>query len=108
MEPPPQPAEADVKASLKRIHDKLNDETELYKLHLKHYHMSTKSFKHRTSALKLPQSVYDKYDEVVKKCKHCQAKHARPARSRVSGLRANVFALLDYLIILIINRLWKV
>ena len=30
----------------RKIHDKLSDKTELYKLHLKHYHMSTASFKH--------------------------------------------------------------
>ena len=100
MPPPPVPQEDDVKKSLKKIHDKLNNETELYKLHLKHYHMTPKSFRHRTSALKLPKEVYDKYEEVVRKCEHCQTKHARPSRSRVSGLRANSFGDLVLLIML--------
>merc|ERR1712026_336827 len=88
---PPVPQEEDVNKSFKKIHDKLKDETELYKLHLKHYHMTPKSFRHRTSALKLPKEVYDKYEEICKKCEHCQLKHTRPSRSRVSGLRANSF-----------------
>ena len=62
------PTSGDIQASLKKIHDRLKNETELYKLHLKHYHMSSKSFRHRTSSLKLPKEVYDKYDMVVKKC----------------------------------------
>ena len=32
----------------RKIHDKLSDKTELYKLHLKHYHMSPAAFRHRT------------------------------------------------------------
>ena len=56
---PPAPQEDDVKRSLRNINDKLKDETELYKLHLKHYHMTPKSFRHRTSARKLPKEVYD-------------------------------------------------
>ena len=85
------PKEDDVKSSLRKIHAKLKDETELYKLHLKHYHMTPQSFRHRTSALKLPKEVYDKYLEICKKCEHCQKKHVGPSRSRVSGLRANSF-----------------
>ena len=42
--------------ALKRIHGKLSSPTELLKLHLKHYHMSTEQFKRRTSALKIPAS----------------------------------------------------
>ena len=56
----PPPPEPNVPASLARIHQKLNNETELYKLHLKHYHMSVKMFKHRTSALKLPKDIMEK------------------------------------------------
>ena len=43
--------------ALQRAHDKLQSSTELLKLHLKHYHMSTEQFKGRTSALKLPNEV---------------------------------------------------
>jgi hypothetical protein len=74
-----------------KINKKMSDKTELYKLHIKHYHMSVNAFKHRTSELKLLPSVYEKYQEVVKECEHCNRQQVRPTRSRVSGLRANVF-----------------
>jgi hypothetical protein len=48
-------------------------------------------FKHRTSALKLPREIIDKYDKILKTCEHCQKKQVRPARSNISGLRANNF-----------------
>ena len=57
--------------ALQRIHDKLQSPTELLKLHLKHYHMSTDQFKKRTSALKLPKDIYDKYESIVKSCDTC-------------------------------------
>ena len=47
-----------------RILERLKKPQELLKLHLKHYHMSLDSFKKRTSALNLPQWVYDDYDHV--------------------------------------------
>ena len=37
--------------ALQRIHDKLQSPTELLKLHLNHYHMTTEQFKRRTSSL---------------------------------------------------------
>ena len=43
----------------RKIQDKLSDKTELYKLHLKHYHMSPASFKHRTSELHLSPKIYE-------------------------------------------------
>ena len=58
--------------ALKRIHDKLSSPTELLKLHLKHYHMSTEQFKRRTSAVKIPASIYELYDKVTKQCETCQ------------------------------------
>ena len=77
--------------SLQRIHQKLENETELLKLHLKHYHMSLEQFKRRTSALSLPDSVYAKYELVVKRCEACQENKPPPPRSRTSGLRADNF-----------------
>ena len=66
-QPPPEPSSNVVplertsgNAALDRVHQKLNNETELYKLHLKHYHMSPTMFKHRTSALTLPKEIHDK------------------------------------------------
>lgn len=50
--------------ALKRIHDKLQSPTELLKLRLKHYHVSTERFKRRTSTLKLPKEIYDKYETI--------------------------------------------
>ena len=47
----------------KRMLEKLNDEAELYKLHVKHYHMSPAQFRRRTSMLGLPGEIYDKYDK---------------------------------------------
>ena len=66
-------------------------DVELYKLHIKHYHMSPKQFKARTSELALPDEVYVKYDGVVKSCKVCQDAMRTPARSKVSGIRAQNF-----------------
>ena len=74
--------------TLKNINDKLNNETELYKLHLKHYHMSERQFRLRTSELKLSEEVYQKYKKVVEGCEACQKHKPAPARSRISGLRA--------------------
>ena len=51
--------------ALRRTHDKLQSPTELLKLHLKHYHMSTEQFKRRTSALKLQKEIYDKFDQIT-------------------------------------------
>eukprot|EP00435_Cladocopium_sp_Y103_P010623 s782_g2.t1 len=54
--------------ALQRIHEKLQSPTELLKLHLKHYHMSTEQFKRRTSALKLPKEIYDKNAAITNSC----------------------------------------
>jgi hypothetical protein len=77
--------------ALKRIHDKLNNENELYKLHLKHYHMKLDQFKKRTSHLKLPKEIYDLFEKVVKKCDTCSRLKDKPCRSKISGLRAETF-----------------
>ena len=53
--------------------------------------MSARQFKLRTSELKLPSSIIDKYEEVCKQCETCQKHHPAPVRSRVSGLRATEF-----------------
>ena len=45
--------------------EKLNNDVELYKLHVKHYHMSSAQFRRRTSMLGLPGEIYDKYDRIV-------------------------------------------
>ena len=52
--------------------EKLNDEVELYKLHVKHYHMSPAQFRRRTSMLGLPGEIYDdKYDKIFRTCRVC-------------------------------------
>ena len=45
--------------------EKLRNDVELYKLHVKHYHMSPAQFRRRTSMLGLPGEIYDKYDRIV-------------------------------------------
>ena len=83
--------------ALQRIHQKLDNPVELYKLHLKHYHMSISQFKRRTSQLQLPKTINDKYEQVVKKCEVCQREAQAPSRSRVTGLRAENFGDLLFL-----------
>ena len=76
---------------LQRIHQKLRNENELYKLHQKHYHMKLDQFKWRASHLKIPKDIYDLFDMVVKKCHTCSRLTDKPCRSRISGLRAEIF-----------------
>ena len=77
--------------TLEKIHAKLRNKLELYKLHLKHYHMPLSSFKKRTSQLKIPQDIYDLYQSVVTECASCQKHAPAPERSKVTGMRAEVF-----------------
>ena len=72
--------------ALQRIHDKLQSPTELLKLHLKHYHMTTEQFQRRTSALKLPKEIYDKFDQITKSCDTCSKAKIAPSRAKVSGI----------------------
>eukprot|EP00435_Cladocopium_sp_Y103_P027258 s376_g6.t1 len=83
--------------ALQRIHEKLQSPTELLKLHLKHYHMSTEQFKRRTSALKLPKEIYEKYDAITKSCDTCSKSKIAPSRAKVSGIRSEVFGELTFI-----------
>ena len=74
-----------------RMLEKLNNEEELYKLHVKHYHMSPAQFRRRTSMLGLPGEIYDKYDRIVKGCRVCSTSVPTPPRARIAGLRASSF-----------------
>ena len=58
---------------------KLEDSVELYKLHIKHDHMSPTQFRRRTPMLGLPDSVYEKKEEMYNKCRVCsfQLHHRR-------------------------------
>ena len=82
-------AEDALPANLRKLHEKLKDNAELLKLHLKHYHMSTAQFRRRTSALKIPEIIYQQYDEIVKKCRTCMENSAAPVRARVRVPRAH-------------------
>ena len=75
----------------KKMLSRLEDSVELYKLHVKHYHMSPTQFRRRTSMLGLPDSVYQKYEDVCHKCRVCSTSIAPPPRARVSGIRASNF-----------------
>ena len=70
---------------------RLDDKVELYKLHVKHYHMSPTQFRRRTSMLNLPERIYKKYEEVYNKCRVCSMSVAPPPRAKISGIRASVF-----------------
>ena len=71
--------------------EKLRNEVELYKLHVKHCHMSPAQFCRRTSMPGLPGEIYDKYDRVVKSCTVCSTSVPSPPRARIAGLRASSF-----------------
>ena len=53
--------------------------------------MPLDQFKRRTSHLKIPKEIYDLFDSVVKKCETCISLKDKPSRSKVSGLRADLF-----------------
>ena len=80
-----------VPRALAKLHKRLGREVELYKLHVKHYHMSLSQFKKRAAQLALPDSIYEKYDKVCKGCTVCATPRQAPSRSRISGIRANNF-----------------
>eukprot|EP00439_Symbiodinium_sp_Y106_P021782 s5235_g2.t1 len=73
-----------------RMLKKLNNDVELYKLHVKHYHMSPAQFRRRTSMLGLPGEIYHKYDRIVKGCRVCSTSVPTPPRARIAGLRHSV------------------
>ena len=75
----------------RKMLQRLEDKVELYKLHVKHYHMSPTQFRRRVSMLKLPDSVLEKYESVVRNCRVCNTSVAPPPRARVSGIRASCF-----------------
>ena len=74
-----------------RMQEKLNNDVELYKLHVKHYHMSPAQFRRRTSMLGLPGEIYDMYDRIVKGSRVCSTSVPTPPRARIAGLRASSF-----------------
>ena len=80
-----------VPSALLRLHKRLMKDVELYKLHVKHYHMNLTQFRRRTSELALPDEVYAKYEHVVNNCKECMEAKKTPPRSRFSGIRAHNF-----------------
>ena len=75
----------------RRLLERLRNEVELYKLHVKQYRMSSTQFRRRTSMLGLPDEIYEKYDKLVKGCRICNTSVLSPPRARISGLRADSF-----------------
>ena len=51
---PEAPQGAYMPAELRKLHKRLNSDVELYKLHIRHYHMSLRQLRARTSELALP------------------------------------------------------
>ena len=84
---------------LQRIHATLESDVELYKLHLKHDHMSAEQFRRRTSALRIPAHIYHRYEAMVKQCDTCQKSQSKaaPSRSRISGMRSEIFGALTFI-----------
>ena len=68
---------------------RLENEVELYKLHVKHYHMSPAQFPRRTSTLGLPKSIYETYGKVVNGCKAFGTSVPSPPRASISGMCAS-------------------
>ena len=67
--PPPGSEVQAVAPTYKKMLRRLEDSVELYKLHVKHHHMSPAQVRRRTSMLGLPDSVYQKYEDVCHKCR---------------------------------------
>ena len=59
--------------------------------------MNQEQFKFRTSALHLPKDVHDLYDQVVQSCETCQKNKVGSTRSKVSGLRSEVFGEMTFI-----------
>ena len=53
--------------------------------------MTPSRFKRRTHALRLPEEIQKKYEEVCQRCEVCSRLAPAPSRSRVGGLRAQEF-----------------
>ena len=87
----PEEEEKTFPKTIQKLHSRLMNDLELYKLHIKHYHMPLSQFKRRTDQLYLPTQIYEKYDKICKECKLCASKRPAPHRSRVTGLRAREF-----------------
>ncbi len=87
----PEPPDSPAPPVLRKLLQRLNKDVELYKLHVKHYHMSTAQFRKRTSELALPEAIYQKYDKIVKGCKICSELAPAPTKPRVTGMRAEKF-----------------
>eukprot|EP00435_Cladocopium_sp_Y103_P008892 s3256_g2.t1 len=83
--------------ALQRIHEKLQSPTKLLKIHLKHYRMSTEQLRRRTSALKLPKELYDRYDAITKSSDTCSKSEVAPSRAKVSEIRSEVFGELAFI-----------
>ena len=66
----------------KKMLRKLEDSVELYKLHVKHYHMSPTQFRRRTSMLGLPDSAEEKYEDVCQQVSCVQYFNCTTAESQ--------------------------
>ena len=83
--------DANLLPALQRLHNRLHKDLGLYKLHIKHYHMSLKQFGRRTPELALPEAIYEKYDKICKTCDYYTKQPHKMVRARVSGIRADNF-----------------
>ena len=79
---------------------RLDDKVELYKLHVKHYHMSPTQFRRRTSMLNLPDRIYEKYEDVFNKCRVCSMSVAPPREPRSLAYEPQ-FSEMSFLLIIV-------
>lgn len=59
--------------------------------------MSTEPFRRRASALKIPEHISEKYGLIVKQCEACQKEKKGPSRSKISGMRSEIFGDLTFI-----------
>ena len=63
--------------------------------------MKLDAFKKRTSQLQIPKDIYDLYERVVKECEVCSKLTDAPPRSKVSGMRADIFGDLSFIAVIL-------
>ena len=60
--------------------------------------MKLDASKRRTSQLQTPRDIYDLHEQVVKECEVCSKLTDAPPRSKVSGMRAEFFVDLIFVV----------
>ena len=59
--------------------------------------MNHEQFRVRTSTSHLPKEIHDLYDQIVQSCEICQKNKVGAARSKVGGLRSDIFGAMTFI-----------